>query len=72
MYQVHRNWLKYGHETDFVETTFKEFDTEEKAIAYADRYATGIRFVSVQVYDESNKLIYEIVEYGSTTYDYRN
>lgn len=59
MFYVTRYWYKYGREGDPVETTSKEYETIEKALAYAQRYATGIRFVLMQIEDEDLNLIYE-------------
>jgi len=71
MYTVFRSYFKYGKEDDEVELTVKEFDTEEKAIAYAHRYAKGNRFCSATIEDDGGNTIYEILNYGSVTYDYR-
>ena len=59
MFYVTRYWYKYGREGDPVETTSKEYESIEKALAYAQRYATGIRFVLMQIEDEDLNLIYE-------------
>lgn len=72
MFTVYRSWLKYGREGDPEEMTIKDFDTEEKAIKYAHRYAKGIRFTSAVIEDENGKVIYEILNYGATVYDHRN
>lgn len=70
-YTTCRSWLKYGNEDDPIECTFKEWDSLDKAINYAHRYANGIKFVSVDVSDENGNLIYEISDYGGTVIDYR-
>ena len=59
MFYVTRYWYKDGREGDPVETTSKEYESIEKALAYAQRYATGIRFVLMQIEDEDLNLIYE-------------
>lgn len=66
MYTTNRYYYRYGNEDDYVDITTKEFDTLDKAIKYADRYATGIRFVSVEVLDEDDNVVYEILQDGRT------
>ena len=70
MYTTYRSFYKYGREGDEVELTIKEFDTIEKAINYAHRYAKGIRFVNVQIENEDGKVVYEIIADGGV-FDYR-
>lgn len=45
-YEVTRYWFKYGNEEDALENTVTVWDTFEKAIAYIERYATGLKFAS--------------------------
>ncbi len=48
-YAVARSWYKYGNEDDFIEVTYTQWDTLEKAVAYIDRYNKGLKFVSAFV-----------------------
>lgn len=66
MFHVMRSWYKYGREGDEVMITDKYYDTVEKALAYAERYAKGIRFVMVQIEtdDDNMELIYEYLADG--------
>lgn len=66
MFHVMRSWYKYGREGDEVMITDKYYDTIEKALAYAERYAKGIRFVMVQIEtdDDDMELIYEYLADG--------
>lgn len=48
-YEVTRYWFKYGNETDELEATTTVWDSFEKAIAYIERYATGLKFASVDI-----------------------
>lgn len=66
MFHVMRSWYKYGHEGDEVMITDKYYDTVEKALAYAERYSKGIRFVMVQIEtdDDNMELIYEYLADG--------
>lgn len=59
MFTVYRNWFKYGHEWDEVMVTWKDFTTFEKALAYVERYAVGIRYCSAQIEDEAGQLVAE-------------
>lgn len=70
-YTSYRYWYKYGNEDDPIECTDKEWDNLDKAIAYAHRYATGIKFESVEIEDENGKVVYRILQ-DSTIEDYRN
>jgi uncharacterized membrane protein YkoI len=70
MYTTIRHWYKYGNESDTMECTFKEFETIEKAIAYAHRYAKGIKFAGIQIEDEKGNTVYEITS-DSESIDYR-
>lgn len=72
MFHVMRSWYKYGREGDEVMITDKYYDTIEKALAYAQRYAKGIRFVMVQIEtdDDNMELIYEyLADGGKCTVD---
>ena len=66
MFHVMRSWYKYGREGDEVMITDKYYDTIEKALNYAQRYAKGIRFVMVQIEtdDDNMELIYEYLADG--------
>lgn len=64
MYTTNRYYYRYGKEGDYVDMTTKEFNSLEKAINYAERYATGIRFVSVEILDENDNVVYEILQDG--------
>lgn len=48
-YEVTRYWFKYGNEDDALENTVTVWDSFEKAIAYIERYATGLKFASASV-----------------------
>jgi hypothetical protein len=48
-YEVTRYWFKYGNETDELEATTTVWDSFEKAIAYIERYATGLKFASADI-----------------------
>lgn len=48
-YEVTRYWFKYGNETDEIEATTTVWDSFEKAIAYIERYAVGLKFASAWV-----------------------
>lgn len=69
MYTTNCYYYRYGKE-DYVDTNTKEFDTLDKAmkyaIKYAKRYATGIRFISVEVLDNKGNVVYEILQDGRT------
>jgi hypothetical protein len=71
MFTAYRTVLRYGREEDPTDTTQKQYATADQAIAYVKRYAKGIRFVNAAVEDESGRLIFEIVDYGSKTNDLR-
>lgn len=71
MFSTIRHFYPHGIEGESMDCTFKEFDTIEKAINYAHRYAKGVRFAGVQIEDENGKLLYEITS-NSEIYDYRN
>ena len=60
MYSTTRHFYPRGIEGEAMDCTFKEFDTIEKAIKYAHRYAKGLRFAGVQIEDETGKTLYEI------------
>lgn len=70
MYTAYRHFYPHGIEGESMDCTFKEFDTIEEAIKYADRYARGLRFAGVQVEDENGNIIYEITS-DSNVFDYR-
>ena len=71
MYYTTRYCFNYGCETDEIVPTFKAFDTIEKAINYAHKYAKGLRFCSCEIEDEHGKTLYEVLDNGKV-YDYRN
>lgn len=66
MYTTNRCYYRYGNEDGYVDINTKEFDTLDKAIKYAERYATGTRFVSVAVLDSDDNVVYEILRDGRT------
>lgn len=70
MYITTRFFYPHGIEGEAMDNTVKEFDTIEKAIKYAHRYNTGVRFAGIQIESEDGKLLYEITS-GNDTYDYR-
>lgn len=70
MFTATRFFFPHGNEDESMNTTIKEYNTIEKAINYAHRYAKGIRFAGVEIEDEKGKLIYEILSDGTVT-DYR-
>lgn len=70
MYTTTRFIFKYGHEWDGMDCTLKYWDSFEKAIAYAYRYARGIKFAGVTIEDENGKVVYEITS-NCQEYDYR-
>lgn len=57
-YQVTRCTFKYGNEWDEMESTVTVWDTYEKAMAYIERYNSGLKFASAQI--EVNNLDREI------------
>ena len=57
-YQVTRYTFKYGNEWDEMENTVTVWDTYEKAIAYIERYSSGLKFASAEI--EVNNLDREI------------
>lgn len=69
-YTTYRYWFKYGNEDDPIECTDKEWDNLDKAISYAHRYATGVRFAGVEIEDENGKIVYRITT-DSIVEDYR-
>lgn len=44
-----------------VDVTTKEFEDFEKALQYARRYTTGRRFLSVEILDDNDNMLYEFV-----------
>lgn len=48
-YEVTRFYFKYGNEWDEMENTITVWDTYEKAMAYIERYATGLKFASARI-----------------------
>lgn len=48
-YEVTRYWFKYGNEEDELEATTTVWDSFEKAIAYIERYSTGLKFESASI-----------------------
>jgi len=70
MYTTTRFFYPHGIEGEEMDNTVKEFETIEKAIKYAHRYNTGVRFAGLQIEDENGKLVYEITS-NNDTYDYR-
>ena len=57
-YEVTRFYFKYGNEWDEMENTVTVWDTYEKAMAYIERYSSGLKFASAQI--EVNNLDREI------------
>lgn len=70
-YVTYREFYKYSCEHGETDLTTKYWDSLDKAINYAHRYAYGERFVSVTVEDEAGNIIYEIVDNGAVVNDYR-
>lgn len=70
MFNTCRWYFRYGNEGDPMDCTFKEFDAMDKAIKYARRYATGIRFAGVEIEDNNGNLLFEIDNNFEET-DYR-
>lgn len=70
MYNTTRYFYPHGIEGEAMECTYKEFDTIEKAIKYANRYTKGLRFAGVQIEDENGNIVYEITS-DNETIDYR-
>ena len=68
MYTTTRFFYPHGIEGEEMDNTVKEFETIEKAIKYAHRYNTGVRFAGLQIEDENGKLVYEITS-NNDTYD---
>lgn len=60
MYTACRHFYPHGIEGEEMDCTLKEFDNIDKAVAYAHRYAKGIRFAGVEIEDENGKTVYEI------------
>lgn len=60
MFTTTRHFYPKKIEGEAMDCTFKEFPNVEKAIAYANRYAKGLRFAGVQIEDENGKIVYEI------------
>lgn len=71
-YTIVREFYKYSYEHGETDMTFKEWDSLDKAIAYAHRYAKGLKFVAVTVEDENGNVLYEILNHGADTFDYRD
>ena len=72
-YTTHRYWLKYGNENDAVECTTKEWETFDKAVAYCRRYATSVKYVSCEILDENDNVLYEdFAGVGETFYEVEN
>ena len=57
-YEVTRFYFKYGNEWDEMDNTVTVWDTYEKAMAYIERYSSGLKFASAQI--EVNNLDREI------------
>lgn len=70
MFTAIRHFYPHGNDGEAMECTFKEYGTVEKAIAYAQRYARGVRFAGVQIQGDSGNTVYEITS-DSETIDYR-
>ena len=67
MYYTTRYFFPHGIEGESMGCTFKEFESLEKAVAYAHRYAKGVRFDSCTIEDENKNLLYEICSNGEVT-----
>lgn len=70
MFNTCRYYFPHGIEGESMDCTFLEFDTIEKAIRYARRYATGLRFAAVTIEDDNGNLLFEIDSNFEET-DYR-
>jgi len=71
MFTTTRHFYSKDIEGETMGCTFKEFININKAIAYAHKYAKGLRFAGVQIEDENGKLLYEITS-DFETIDHRN
>lgn len=71
-YTTVREFYKYSYDHGETDMTSKEWDSLDKAIAYAHRYAKGLKFVAVTVEDENGNVLYEILNHGADTFDYRD
>ncbi len=60
MFLTTRYFYPNGNEGEEMECTFKRFETLEKAKAYCQRYAKGIRFAGCDVENEHGELLFEI------------
>ena len=63
MFKAIRAFTKYGRE----QRTVKEYETAEKATAYARRYSTSGNFIKCEVFDENGALIFRITPEGEET-----
>jgi len=60
MFTTIRHFYPRGIEGEAMDCTCKEFETIDKAIKYANRYAKGLRFAGLQIEDEAGNMVYEI------------
>lgn len=65
-----RRFFPHGVEGEAMDSTWKEWESLDKAIAYAHRYAKGIRFAGVEIVDDDWNTVYEITS-NQNVYDYR-
>jgi len=74
-YMTTRYFYPHGIEGEAMDCTYKQFETIEKAIKYANRYNKGMRFAGIQIEeitdnDKLGKLVYEITS-DNETIDHR-
>lgn len=70
MYTTYRFWLKYGNEDDEVMVTIKEWGSITAALKYLRRYQTGLRYVSCEIRNEQDAMVYDhAAGVGETLYD---
>ena len=61
MFTTYRSFYIHGREGDDIGLSIKEHSSYEKAVAYAERYSVGPRFVRVTIDDENGNEIYELL-----------
>lgn len=69
MFRTIREFYPHGIEGEETQCTFKEWETLKKAVAYARRYSSGLRFVSCTIEDEQGNIVYELLADGRETWD---
>ncbi len=65
MYYTTRYYYPNGIEGESMKCTYKEFDSLDKAIAYAHRYSNGRRFAGCTIMNDNCENVYELLENGS-------